>query len=84
MMLYRKNDAPLDFDFAEGDRAVEGQSGLLRAVRARPAAIRRSGKRRSSLARSTAARAALAQDVAMLSDESEIAPDPQARRIPAT
>ena len=36
MMIFRKNDAPLDFDFAQGHRAVEGQPGLLCAVRARP------------------------------------------------
>ena len=35
MMLYRKEREPLDFDFAKVTGAVEGQSGLLRAVRAR-------------------------------------------------
>ena len=34
MMLFRKADAPLDFDFQKVHRAVEGQPGLLRAVRA--------------------------------------------------
>ena len=33
IMLTRKNDAPLDFDFAKVHRAVEGQPGLLRAIR---------------------------------------------------
>lgn len=32
MMLYRKNDAPLDFDFAAVTEQSKGQSGLLRAV----------------------------------------------------
>ena len=36
MMLFRKNDATLDFDLAEGARAVEGQPGLLRPIRACP------------------------------------------------
>ncbi len=35
MMLYRKNDAPLGFRPGQGRRAVEGQPGLLCAVRAR-------------------------------------------------
>ena len=36
IMLTRKNDAPLDFDFQQGHRAVARQPGVLRAVRARP------------------------------------------------
>ena len=36
MMLFRKNDAVLDFDLAKVHRAVEGQPGVLRPVRARP------------------------------------------------
>jgi arginyl-tRNA synthetase len=36
MMLYRKNDAALDFDLAKGDRTLARQSGVLRAVRPRP------------------------------------------------
>ena len=36
MMLYRKNDAVLDFDLAKVHRAVAGQSGVLRPVRPRP------------------------------------------------
>ena len=36
MMLYRKNDAVLDFDFAKVQRAVARQSGVLRPVRPCP------------------------------------------------
>ena len=36
MMLFRKNDAVLDFDLAKVHRAVQGQSGVLRPVRPRP------------------------------------------------
>jgi arginyl-tRNA synthetase len=36
VMLTRKNDAPLGFRFRQGDRAVEGQPGLLRPVRPCP------------------------------------------------
>ena len=36
MMLFRKNDAVLDFDLAKVHRAVEGQPGVLRPVRPRP------------------------------------------------
>ena len=36
MMLYRKNDARARFRPRQGDRAVEGQSGVLRPVRPRP------------------------------------------------
>jgi arginyl-tRNA synthetase len=32
MMIYRKNDATLDFDSRQGRRTVEGQPGLLCAV----------------------------------------------------
>ena len=35
MMLFRKNDAPLDFDLAKGARTIEGQPCVLCAVRAR-------------------------------------------------
>ena len=36
MMLFRKNDATLDFDLAKVHRAVAGKSGLLRAIRPCP------------------------------------------------
>ena len=36
MLLYRRNDAAMDFDFARGQGADPRQSGVLRAVRARP------------------------------------------------
>ena len=49
IMLMRKNDAPLDFDLDEGDRAEPGQSGLLRAIRARPRPQRASGRARPCL-----------------------------------
>ena len=39
MMLYRKNDAVLDFDFAKVHRAVARQSGVLRPVRPCPRAF---------------------------------------------
>ena len=40
MMLYRKNDGAARLRLRQGDGAVEGQSGLLRAVRARPRRVR--------------------------------------------
>ena len=36
MMLYRKNQEAAGLRLCQGDRAIEGQSGLLRAVCARP------------------------------------------------
>ena len=36
MMLYRKNDAVLDFDLAKVIEQSQGQSGVLRPVRPRP------------------------------------------------
>ncbi len=48
MMLYRKNDAPLDFDFAKVTEQSKRQSGFLRAVRFGALRIRCSGRPRNS------------------------------------
>ena len=36
MLLYRRNDAAMDFDFAAGQGTDPRQPGVLRAVRPRP------------------------------------------------
>ena len=45
MMLYRKNDAPLEFDLAKVHRTIQGQSGLLRAICSCAGADRFCGRR---------------------------------------
>ena len=75
MMLYRKNDAPLDFRLCQGDRAVERQPGLLRPVclGALSFDLPPGERNRSAYRQAFAARPVLAQGVHLLTDDSELA-----------
>ncbi|MEQ1954753.1 arginine--tRNA ligase [Mesorhizobium sp. CN2-181] len=72
MMLYRKNDAPLDFDFAKvTEQSKDNPVFYVQYASARCHSVFRQAA--EQLGEVDASRAALAKDVAMLSDESEIA-----------
>ena len=72
MMLYRKNDAPLDFDFAKvTEQSKDNPVFYVQYASARCHSVFRQAA--EQLGEIDGSRAALARDVAMLSDESEIA-----------
>ncbi|MFI0843174.1 arginine--tRNA ligase [Mesorhizobium sp. IMUNJ 23232] len=72
MMLYRKNDASLDFDFAKvTEQSKDNPVFYVQYASARCHSVFRQAT--EQLGEVDASRAALTKDVAMLSDESEIA-----------
>ena len=78
MMLFRKNDAALDFDLAKVIEQSQGQPGLLRAVRPcpRPFDLPQCPRGRSrTCRRTTAARAAYLREAPLerLTDPAELA-----------
>ena len=78
MMLYRKNDAVLDFDLAKVIEQSQRQSGLLRPVRPRPRPFgvpQRRARRCRICRRTPAARAALLAQAPLerLDDPAELA-----------
>lgn len=72
MMIYRKNDAPLDFDFAKvTEQSKDNPVFYVQYASARCHSIFRQAKEMMGLERPN--RAELAQNVALLTDDSEIA-----------
>ena len=72
MMLYRKNDAPLDFDFAKvTEQSKDNPVFYVQYASARCHSILRQAKEQMQLDKPD--RAAMAEGVSLLGDESEIA-----------
>ena len=72
MMLFRKNDATLDFDLAKVVEQSQGQPGLLRPVRPRPLRLRAAPGRARAFPGADFSPARLAgADLSILADEGE-------------
>ena len=85
MMLYRKNDAPLDFDLAKVVEQSKDNPGLLRAVRARAGLVGVSQRARGfSRSRRRSRRRSPSADLSRLDRRRRARSDQEARRFPAS